>query len=248
MVSLTVWRGEVREVVGEEHVWREHFPAAGEIAVVAALCVLAAGMSGAVVVQRRRGRRLPVDEVLPSSAPFAAAAVGTAVWALPYCYQHPTLVPDTPGDVVWAGLGSLASLAVIVQAWRATRVRTPGLDPATPIGTPQDDEAVFLPARFLDDTDYNPNGFGTHIVLGADGPAVTPHPGPGRFAARPIPVERLVVRTVRRPRGGDGDIVPRSWNVAELDDGGRRIRLAAAPADLSRILRTFTAAETPDGS
>ncbi len=38
-VHLTVRRGQVREVVGEEHVWREHFPAAGEITVVAAMCV-----------------------------------------------------------------------------------------------------------------------------------------------------------------------------------------------------------------
>ncbi|WP_406722622.1 PH domain-containing protein [Streptomyces althioticus] len=242
-VRLTVWRGEVREVVGEEHAWREHFPGAGEVTVVAALCVLAAGMTGTVIVQRRRGRRLPADEVMPSSAPFAGAAVGTAVWALPYCYQHPTLVPDTSGDVVWAGLGSLASLALVVRAWRATRVRPPGRGPGTPDSTPLDDEDVFLPARFLESTDYNPNGFGTHIVLGADGPAVTPHPGPGRFAARPIPVERLVVRTVRRPRGGDGDTVPKSWDVAELDDGERVIRLAAAPAHLGRILRAFTATD-----
>ncbi|MFF5342106.1 PH domain-containing protein [Streptomyces althioticus] len=244
-VRLTVWRGQVREVVGEEHAWREHFPAAGEVTVVAALCVLAAGLSGTVIVQRRRGRRLPVDEVMPSSAPFAGAALGTAVWALPYCYRHPTLVPDTHGGLVWAGLGSLASLALAVWAWRATRVRTPGPAPETPDGTPLDDEDVFLPARFLESTDYNPDGFGTHIVLGADGPAVTPHPGPGRFAARPIPVERLVVRTVRRPRGGDGDTVPKGWDVAELDDGDRMIRLTAAPAHLGRILRAFPATDTP---
>ncbi len=246
-VELTLWRGQVREVIGDEHVWREHFPAAGEITVVAALCVLAAGMSGAVVVQRRRGRRLPVDELLPSSAPFAGALVGTAVWALPYCYRHPTLVPDTAGDVVWAGLGSLASLALLFRAWHATRVRTPGTDLASPTDTASasGDGDVFLPARFLESTDYNPNGFGTHIVLGADGPAVTPHPGPGRFAARPIPVERLTVRTVRRPRGGDGDLVPRGWDIAELDDGGRQIRLAAAPDHLGRILRTFTNGRAP---
>ncbi|MEY9813011.1 PH domain-containing protein [Streptomyces albogriseolus] len=247
-VELTAWRGQVREVIGEGHVWREHFPAAGEITVIAALCVLAAGLSGAVIVQRRRGRRLPADEVLPSSAPYAGALVGTAVWALPYCYRHPTLAPETAGDVVWAGLGSLASLALLLQAWRATRVRTPGTDLATSADTSPDDEDVFLPARFLESTDYNPNGFGTHIVLGADGPAVTPHPGPGRFAARPVSVRRLTVRTVRRPRGGDGDGVPRSWDVAELDDEGTQIRLAAAPADLARILRAITAAEAPVGS
>lgn len=52
-VRLTVWRGQVREVVGEEHAWREHFPASGEVTVVAALCVLAAGDDG------RRDRAAP---------------------------------------------------------------------------------------------------------------------------------------------------------------------------------------------
>ncbi|MCP8711928.1 PH domain-containing protein [Streptomyces sp. AC04842] len=248
-VELTVWRGAIREVIGEEHVWREHFPAAGGITVTAALCVLAAGMSGAVVVQRRRGRRLPADEVLPSSAPYAVALAATAVWALPYCYRHPTLAPDTARDIAWAGLGSLVSLALFLWAVRATRVRTPATAPAASTDTAPDDEDVFLPARFLESTDYNPNGFGTHIVLGPDGPAVTPHPGPGRFATRPIPVRRLTVTSVRRPRGGEGDLVPRSWDVAELDDEGRPVRLAAAPDALARILRAFTDAEkrTPAG-
>ena len=40
-------------------------------------------------------------------------------------------------------------------------------------------EEVFLAARYLEATDYNPNDFGTHIVLGGGPPAVTP-PGPGR--------------------------------------------------------------------
>ncbi|TLQ43580.1 hypothetical protein [Streptomyces marianii] len=38
-------------------------------------------------------------------------------------------------------------------------------------------------------------------------------------------------------RGGDGDTVPRSWHIAELDDAGRPVRLAAAPGDLTRIIR-----------
>ncbi|MFE2438355.1 PH domain-containing protein, partial [Streptomyces sp. NPDC059409] len=89
---------------------------------------------------------------------------------------------------------------------------------------------------------YNPNRFGTHIVLGDGPPAVVPHPGPGRFAARPIPVRRLTVGSVRRPRGGDGDTVPRGWHVAELDDAGVPVRLAAAPGDLRRVLRALDAA------
>ena len=91
-------------------------------------------------------------------------------------------------------------------------------------------------------------------ALGGGGPpAVTPHPGPERFAAKPIPVERLTVRNVRRPRGSDGDTVPRNWHIAELDDAGTLIRLAAAPDDLTRILRELgpalpsSRATTPPG-
>ncbi|CAM5441424.1 hypothetical protein SALBM311S_07723 [Streptomyces alboniger] len=46
------------------------------------------------------------------------------------------------------------------------------------------------------------------------------------------------------PRGGDGDSVPRGWHIAELDDAGTLIRLAAAPADL-RILRELGPALPP---
>ncbi|MEU6548316.1 PH domain-containing protein [Streptomyces sp. NPDC046859] len=242
-VELTVWRGQVREVVGEHHVWREHFPAAGEVAVIAAICVLAAGHPGALIVLRLRGRRRPADEVLPSPLPFAGALVGTAVWSLPYCYAHPTVVPGSAGGVAWADIGSAATLALFVRAWRATRLHAPGAVLVAPVEA--GDEDVFLPARFLESTEYNPHGFGTHIVLGDRGPAVLPHSGPGRFAARPIPVERLALRTVRRPRGGDGDGVPSNWDIAELDDGVRLVRLAAAPADLARILRAFTADDVP---
>ncbi|WP_422397869.1 PH domain-containing protein [Streptomyces nigra] len=243
-VELTVWRRQVREIVGEHHAWREHFPAAGEVTVIAAMSALIAAYPAALIVLRRRARRRPADEMLPSPLPFAGALVGTAVWALPYCYTHPTLVPGSPAGAAWAGAGSLLSVGLFALAWRATRIRTAGADgtPQAPVDTGAED--VFLAARFLEATEYNPNGFGTHIVLGGGEPAVLPHAGPGRFAARPIPVERLTVRTVRRPRGGDGDLVPRSWDIAELDDAGRPVRLAAAPADLARILSAFTADDT----
>ncbi|MGX1271310.1 PH domain-containing protein [Streptomyces phaeoluteigriseus] len=232
-VRLTVWRHQVREVVGEHHVWREHFTTAGELAVVAAACALAAGYPGCRALLHRRGRRLPDDEVLPSALPFAGALAGTAVWLLPLCRLHPTTPPTSPVTLTWAAAGSLGSLGLFGWAWRATRVRTPQEVPSTGelLG-----EEVFLAARFLEPTDYNPHGFGTHIVLDGGPPAVTPHPGPGRFAARRIPVERLTVKAVRRLRGGDDDTVPRSWHIAELDDGGSPVRLAAGPADLSRIL------------
>ncbi|MFF3316723.1 PH domain-containing protein [Streptomyces sp. NPDC003035] len=238
-VELTWWRGTVREVAGERYVWRAHLPTAGSQAVIAAMCALAAGYPGARALLRLRGRRLPDDEVLPSALPYAGVLVGTALWLLPLCYLHPTTLLASPVAVTWAAVGSLATLGLLAWAWRATRVRTPGETEATEAPSGEEGEAVFLAARFLEHADYNPYGFGTHIVLGGGPPAVTPHSGPGRFAAKRIPVERLAVKDVRRPRGSDGDTVPTSWHVAELDDGGRPVRLAAAPADLARIIRAL---------
>ncbi|MDX3232013.1 PH domain-containing protein [Streptomyces sp. ME19-01-6] len=243
-VELTVWRGQVREVAGAGHVWREHVPGAGELAVVAAVFALVAGYPGAQVLLRLRGRRLPDDEVLPSALPFGAALIGTALWLLPLCYLHPTTLFASPVPITWAAAGSLVTLALFAWAWRATRVRTPGAADATE-GPAETETEAFFAARFLEHTDYNPHGFGTHIVLGGGPPAVTPHPGPGRFAAKRIPVERLTVANVRRARGSDGDTVPRSWHIAELHDGGTPVRLAAAPDDLARIIRELVPAKTP---
>jgi hypothetical protein len=146
--------------------------------------------------------------------------------------------------LTWAAGGSLATLGLFAWAWRATRIRTPVAAATTETAQELPADEVFLPARFLESTDYNPNNFGTHIVLGDGPPAVTPHPGPGRFAAKRIPVERLTVKDVRRPRGSDGDTVPRSWHIAELDDAGNPIHLAAAPADLTRIIHALSSART----
>ncbi|MEV6259804.1 PH domain-containing protein [Streptomyces sp. NPDC051784] len=242
-VELTVWRHAVRQVTGEHHVWREHFPAAGEIAVVAAGCALGAGFPAARVLLRLRGRRLPDDEVLPSALPFAGALAGTALWLLPLCYLHPASLFSSPGPARWAAAGAVVSSGLFAWAWRATRVREPE-DAAT--GAPRaEDEEEFVTARFLDDTDYNPHGFGTHVVLGGGPPAVVPHSGPGRFAAHRIPVERLTLTAVRRPRGGDGDTVPAGWHIAELDDAGVPVRLAAAPRALARLTAELGLAPRP---
>jgi hypothetical protein len=250
-VELTLWRGTVREVAGERYVWRAHLATAGSQAVIAAMCALAAGYPGARALLRLRGRRLPDDEVLPSALPYAGVLVGTALWLLPLCYLHPTTLfasPPSPVAIAWAAMGSLATLGLFAWAWRATRVRTPGETAETEAAGEtgeteasfgEEGEAVFLAARFLEHADFNPYGFGTHIVLGGGPPSVTPHSGPGRFAAKRIPVERLALKDVRRPRGSDGDTVPTSWHIAELDDGGRPVRLAAAPADLARIIRAL---------
>lgn len=249
-VELTIWRREVREVAGERHVWRKHLPAARDAVIGAAVLALAAGHPGARVLLRLRGRRLPDDEVLPSVLPFTAALVGTALWLLPLCYLSPTTPLASPVTITWAAAGSLATLGLLTWAWRATRVRPPEEaaaveDSAEPEGQAEQRGEVFLAAGFLEHTDYNPYRFGTHIVLGGGPPAVTPHPGPGRFAAKQIPLERITVNGVRRVRGSDGDTVPRSWHIAELDDAGTPVRLAAAPADLTRIIRELSPGKTP---
>ncbi|MFI6355627.1 hypothetical protein ACIBJF_23830 [Streptomyces sp. NPDC050743] len=237
-VRLTVWRGQVMKVAGARYVWHEHVATGGGQAVVAVLCALAAGWPGARLLLRARGRRRPKDEVQPSALPFLVPLLGTAVWLLPLCYRHPVSLFGSTVTVAWWAVGALVSVVLSGWAWRATRIRTPGEATAA---EPAADGEVFLPARFLEHTGYNPHGFGTHVVLGADGPAVTPHAGPGRFAAKRIPVGRLTVRGVRRPRGEEGDLVPHSWHIAELDDAGRSVRLAAAPDDLARILRALSA-------
>ncbi len=179
------------------------------------------------------------DDVLPSALPFTGALVGTALWLLPLRHLHPTALLTSPTALTWAAAGSSATLGLFVLAWRATRVRTPGEVGAIGgvgetgqtggsggAGAAQEaageEREVFLAARFLEHTGYNPYGFGTHVVLGGGPPAVTSHSGPGRFAAKRIPVERLTVMDVRRARGSDGDTAPRSWHLAELDDAGTR--------------------------
>ncbi|MFI5884782.1 PH domain-containing protein [Streptomyces sp. NPDC051554] len=241
-VRLTFWRSDVMAITGSRYVWHEDVQSAGGMAAVAAIAALAAGYPAAQLLLSLRGRRLPGDEVLPSALPFTLVLAGTALWLLPLCYLHPTTLFGSAPTTAWAAAGTLGTAALVVWAWRATRVRAPQPAEVT-AALPALDGEVFLSARFLEHTDYNPHGFGTHIALGAGPPAVTP--GPGRFAARRIPVERLTVRTVRRVRGGDGDTVPGDWHIAELDDGGRLVRLAAAPDDLARVLRELAVVHEP---
>ncbi len=245
-VTLTLWRGEVMRVGNNHYVWNEHVPAAADAALIAGGLLVLAGFPAAVVVLRVRGRGLPDDDVLPSVLPFGVVLVVTGCWLLPLCHRYPTAPPASTGGLTWAATGSLVTLALFAWAWHATRIRRPGKDAVSPFSSAavaREDAEVFVPARFLDATDYNPFGnFGTHVVLGGgEPPAVVPHGGPGRFAAKLIPVQRLAVREVRRPRGGDGEDVPQNWHIAELDDAGAPVRLAAAPADLTRILRECSA-------
>ncbi|OLZ64401.1 hypothetical protein AV521_35660 [Streptomyces sp. IMTB 2501] len=238
-VELTLWRGQVMTVSGRHYVWHEHVTTGGSMAVVAAGLALSAGYPGAQLLLLARGRRRPADEVLPSPLPFLAPLVVTAVWLLPLCYRHPTSLFGSTEAIAWWAVGGVVSLGLFGWAWRATRIRMPDETPVRSAARLPEGEDVFLSARFLEHTEYNPHQFGTHVVLGPDGPAVTPHPGPGRFAAKPIPVERLALRSVRRARGEEGDLVPHSWHIAELDDAGRPVRLAAAPDDLACVLRAL---------
>ncbi|MFD6532645.1 PH domain-containing protein [Streptomyces sp. NPDC060184] len=247
-VEVTFWRGRPRSFTGAHGDWHEHRAPAGQLLALAVALALAACYPLALVVQRVRARRLPDDEVLPSALPFAGALLATALWLLPLCVLHPTDPLGSPATVTWTVAGTAVSAGLLVLAFRTSRVRTPG-----PLGADDTDgakgaegadgadtEEVFLSARFLEATEYNPYHFGTHVVLGGgEVLAVAPHSGPGRFGVRRVPVERLTVVRVRRVRGEDGDEVSSGWHVAELDDAGTPVRLTAAPGDLARILRAL---------
>ncbi|MFD6425124.1 PH domain-containing protein [Streptomyces sp. NPDC060198] len=242
-VEVTFWRGTPRAVVGTHAAWQDRPVPAGQVLAFAVGLVLAAGYPAALVVVRVRGRRRPDDEVLPSALPFLGVLVVTALWLLPLCVLHPVDLVGSPLTIGWAGAGTAVSLVLLVPAFRATRVRTP--EDVVPAGATDgtddaDGEEVFLSGRFLEATEYNPHHFGTHLVLGGgDALAVSPHSGPGRFAVKRVPVERIAVLRVRRVRGEDGDDVPGDWHVAELDDAGNPVRLGAAPGDLARVLRAL---------
>ncbi|WP_425826722.1 PH domain-containing protein [Streptomyces fractus] len=245
-VELTVWKRQIRIAAGERHTWREHFSGPGELAVLASLLALGAGYPAARLLIRRRARHLPVDTVLARATPYGVTLVATALWLAPLAYRNPTAFPTDRVSLLWAAAGTAASLALLAWSWHATRPGPFAPERAAPsdaMGTETDE--VFLPARFLDATDYNPHRFGTHIVIGGgEPPAVVPHSGPGRFAARPIPGHRLALREIRSPRGSDQDVVPANWHIAELDDtshadGPRTVRLAAPRRELARVLQAL---------
>ncbi|MFJ8345599.1 PH domain-containing protein [Streptomyces sp. NPDC094153] len=237
-VELTFWRGQVMKVVGKSYAWHENVATAGTAAVFAAAFVLAACYAAAHSVLSLLGRRLRDAEDLPPALAFGGALAATALWLLPLCYLHPTTLFSSPAAITWLAVGSLVTLGLFIGAWHTTTASAP--DTATGESAAEETEEEFVPARFLEDTDYNPHGFGTHIVL--DGGPLAVAPGPGRFAAKPIPVRRLTLKTVRRARHTDP--VDRHWDIAELDDAGTPIRLAAEPADLTRILRELARAKT----
>ncbi|MGW2277087.1 PH domain-containing protein [Streptomyces sp. NPDC001770] len=259
-LEVTFWRGFPRAFTGGHGNWNEHRAPAGQLLAIAVALALGACYPVALVVQRVRARRLPDDEVLPSALPFAGALSVTALWLLPLCVLHPTDPLGSPATTAWTVVGTAVSVGLLVLAFRTTRVRPPGPSGADgsegaegadgPEGADGSDgpegadgadaEEVFLPARFLEATEYNPYHFGTHVVLGGgEVLAVAPHAGPGRFGVKRVPVERLTVVRVRRVRGEDGDEVSSGWHVAELDDAGTPVRLTAAPGDLARILRAL---------
>ncbi|MFD7677687.1 PH domain-containing protein [Streptomyces sp. NPDC060187] len=236
-LKVTFWHGRPRAFVGAHASWREHRASAGQLSALSVAFALAACYPVALAVQRIRGRRLPDDEVLPSALPFAGVLLVTALWLLPLCVLRPTDALGSPATITWAAAGAVGTVVLVFLAFRASRVRSPEGTPHTKGTDDAGTEAVFVRGYFLEDTDYNPHAFGTHIVLGGgEVLAVSPHSGPGRFGVRRVPVERLTFRGARRARGGDGDAIPRGWHVAEFDDRGTPVRLVAAPDDLARVM------------
>ncbi|MEU3198628.1 PH domain-containing protein [Streptomyces sp. NPDC006996] len=254
-VRLTWWRGEVKAVAGDRHTWRDHTAGVGDLAMVAAGLTLVAGYPAARMLLRVRSRRRPDGEVLPSALPFAAALAVTALWLLPLCYLHPTAPFASPTTTTWTALGTVTTLTLVVRAWRTTRIRPPGPlgppgetgEPLARPGEPAEGEVFLPPVSWRPPLTTRTTSVPTSSWGGDGPPAVIPHSGPGRFAARPVPVSRLTLQRVRRARGDDPGVIPGDWHVAELDDAGTPVRLAAAPADLTRILRELPARRTrPD--
>ncbi|MGY0024843.1 hypothetical protein [Streptomyces sp. cg35] len=235
-VELVYWQRKVRQVTGAGHTADLAVPDGGEVAAaVVALGCAGAGVA-AVAALRFRFRRRPHDEVRPSPVGFVVLAVLSAAWLIPLSYFRPTTLWQEPALYV----GLVVTGALCVPIWRAARLWAPADFGAAP--PPPDDREVFVRAAFLDDTAYNPDGFGTHLVLGGGQPAaVVPHGGPGRFAARDVPVGQLRLTEIRRVRAGDGETVSRGWYVAVFTDGadGSEVRLGAEPRQLALVLRAF---------
>ncbi len=174
---------------------------------VAAGLTLVAGYPAARMLLRVRSRRRPDGEVLPSALPFAAALAVTALWLLPLCYLHPTAPFASPTTTTWTALGTVTTLTLVVRAWRTTRIRPPGPlgppgetgEPLARPGEPAEGE-VFLPARFLEATAYNPHHFGTHVVVGGVPLCLSSRRLGSVWGGLPAGV----MRRVRRPWGRGG--------------------------------------------
>ncbi|MFE0177539.1 PH domain-containing protein [Streptomyces sp. NPDC059002] len=227
-VALTWWRGRLMTVASKEHTAEEDVPRPGSQAAVVTLALLGGSAFALLALAGRRRRGQPVapgDRAEPTGMTFLLPIGLTALWAVPLAGLRPDAAVAVPVGAV-CGLGTLA---LVIMAWRRTGPRGAPAPRALPR-----DEDVFLPARFLDDTPYNPHHLGTHIVVGKPPMAVLPHGGPGRFAAKDIPTQRLTVQGIRRPLPTED--VPSTWNVADLLDEGTHVRLAASPANLAVLV------------
>ncbi|MGW3512339.1 hypothetical protein [Streptomyces sp. NPDC000994] len=237
--ALTFWRGRVMKVVGKRYVWHVNVPAAGGTAVFAAVFALAACYPAAHSLLSLLGRRLRDDGELPPALPFGGALVATALWLLPLCYLHPTTLFSSPVAITWLAVGSLLTLGLFAGAWHTTCA------PGTAAGTTEKSRRRRgrggIPGRPL------PGG---HRLQ----PARLRHPHrpgrrPSRGGARSGPVRGETdtggaPHPQERTARPSTDPVDRRWDVAEFDDAGTPVRLAAEPADLARVLRGLDLAKT----
>ncbi|MFE0103563.1 PH domain-containing protein [Streptomyces sp. NPDC059009] len=239
-VTLTWWRGQLMSVSGPGYTNNEGMPEPKALSVVVTLVLPALAGATLISLARRRKHGQPVGpdaSLTPTGLPFLLPLGFTWVWSV-------TLAAVRPADAIAlpaAACCAAGTLALTGVAWWATGRRLPSRPRPVPAG-----EDVFIKARFLDSTPYNPNLLGTHVVLGAGPMAVVPHAGPGRFGAHAIPLERLRVQGMRRPLPTEE--VSSTWYVADLQDTqdeNTRVRLAAAPADLHLLIARLGPADVP---
>jgi hypothetical protein len=225
-VTLTWWRGDLMTVASRQYRADEGVPSPGTTAGLVVFCILAAGSFAVFLLVRHPRDGRPVTAADPAQASvslFLNPLLVTALWTLPLAGSRPGRA--VAGPVTAAGV--LLVLALLAHAWPMSGRTLPVEPRPLPEG-----EDVFLPATFLPDTPAGRRLAGTHIVLGAGPMAVLPHGGPGRFAAKEIPVGGFTVQQMRRPERTTERNVPAHWYVAELLCSGHPVTLAAAPADL----------------
>ncbi|NGN64372.1 hypothetical protein G5C51_10705 [Streptomyces sp. A7024] len=236
-VELTWWRGRLMTVSGEGRTFDQNVPAPRALAVLVTVAVpIAAGGLVLWLGRRRRAGQsvAPGERGDAGGKAFLVPILATAAWTILLAALRPG-VGVAQGVALACGLGTLALTAI---AWRQTGSRGRPEERVLPAG-----EDTYVPAMILGRVPYEGHFGGSWIVVRDDSMALVP--SKSRFGAKEIPVRRLRVQHVRRPRAEE-EGVPSSWHVAELLDGDTPVRLTAAPDDLAALLDRIRSVALPE--